>query len=470
MNEADSMRDRLPSIDLLMRQTESFEIPRLLRKRLIQEKLELWRESKRIPPAAELRPEIHQHLSSFLQCCLQPVINATGIVLHTNLGRAPLHAGMMQHLTRCTTSYSNLEMDLASGKRGARGMAAEKALAVLTQAEAATVVNNCAAALILILTGCRDGLRSEILVSRSELVQIGGGFRIPEILETAGVILKEVGTTNRTTCEDYRKAIHAQTAMILKVHQSNFFMEGFVTSPSIRELSSLAHEHALPMAVDLGSGALVETAVHFGIEAEPTPASIIQQGSDMVCFSGDKLMGGPQAGIIAGSTQWIKKLKTNPFFRALRADKMALGMLERTAMQHLEALHHPESHETPDLPGFNLLKTPIEKLRARAETIRQQSGLPEACIEIMETDAEIGGGTMPRTRLKSIALILRLPSCKPEQLAKRFRECTPPIVGYIHQKAFLLNLRSVFSKQDAMLVEAIRTVWKHTCNSDPGAA
>ena len=448
-----------------MRQTESISIPRLIRKRLIQDRLQQWRTSGEIPQ--NLDAVIEDDLKSFQQNRLQTVINGTGIVLHTNLGRAPFHQNLVNHLSKTALAYSNLEFDLATGKRGKRGLNVEKALAVLADAEAATVVNNCAAALVLMLNTCRSDSRNEVIVSRSELVQIGGGFRVPEILETAGVTLKEVGTTNRTTLQDYAKAISNRTALILKVHQSNFYMDGFVETPSVDALAQLAVKNEIPFGFDLGSGALIDTQSSFGIEPEPTPASIIAQGAHMVCFSGDKLMGGPQAGVLAGSTQWIGKLKSNPFFRALRADKLVLAALEHTVTQHLQAQDNPESPKTPELPAYHLLSQTIEQLQTRAEAMLGLTALPKEVLRIEETEAEVGGGTMPKTRMPSMALTFCPPGIKPERVAQYFRENDPPIVGYLRNNALQLNLRTIFPDQESIVIECLKKAWEHFGVSEP---
>lgn len=467
MAPSDSNRRRLPSIDAMMQRTESLGIPRLIRKRLIQERIEQWRGSGSIPDESEIQTILDHDLKRFQRGRLQTVINATGIVLHTNLGRAPLPKDLADHLAASVLTYSNLEFDLDTGKRGKRGLNVEKSLAVLAKTEAATVVNNCAAALVLMLNTCRTESRNEIIVSRSELVQIGGGFRVPEILESAGVILKEVGTTNRTTLADYEKAIGQPTAMILKVHQSNFFMDGFVESPSAQTLAQLAEKNRIPFGFDLGSGALVDTKSSFNIDLEPTPASMATQGVHMVCFSGDKLMGGPQAGIIAGTNNWIGKLKSNPFFRALRADKLVLAALELTLNKHLEAHDDPESPSIPVLPAYELLGQSMDQLRSKAESIIQHAALPESILKMEETETEVGGGTMPRTRMPSVALTFHLPETKPEHIANFFRENDPPIIGYLRNNELHLNLRTVFPHQEADVVACINNAWTHFGNQTP---
>ena len=458
MNQSDSNRRRPPSIDSLLRKTDSYPIPRLLRKRLIQDLLRVWQQEHSLPDTDFIEAAIGSHLESIEKGHLQPVINATGVVLHTNMGRAPFHMDLCVHVNQSLIGYNSLELDLNTGKRGKRGALVEKALAVLTGSESATVVNNCASALILILSACKLTDRREVLVSRSELVQIGGGFRIPEILESAGLQLKEIGTTNRTHINDYKKSITDETALILKVHQSNFYMDGFVESASIKDLAELAKSQQIPFAVDLGSGALIHTASHFGIEEEPTPESIVQKGADMVCFSGDKLMAGPQAGIIVGKETWIERLKSNPFFRALRPDKMALSALEFTVQKHLESKNDPESPKLPDLPAYELLSQSRQNLKDRADAILKASNCRTVDLNIIETDSEVGGGTMPRTRMASIAIEVNIQSIKPDTIARSFRECHPPVIGCVQQGSFRLNLRTIFSDQDETISACIQQI------------
>jgi L-seryl-tRNA(Ser) seleniumtransferase len=458
MNQEPPYRRRPPSIDSLLRETDSYPIPRLLRKRLLQDLIRRWQEEDALPDAPQMQAAVHSHLKSIEKKQLQPVINATGVVLHTNLGRAPFSMELCNQITQSLVGYNNLELDLNSGKRGKRGVHIEKALAVLSGSESATVVNNCAAALILILNACKTAIRSEVLVSRSELVQIGGGFRIPEILESAGVHLKEIGTTNRTELNDYKKSITDKTALILKVHQSNFYMDGFVESASIKELAGLAKKQQIPFAVDLGSGALIHTESYFGIEEEPSPESMIKQGVDMVCFSGDKLMAGPQAGVIAGRDTWIGRLKSNPFFRALRPDKMALSALEFTVSKHLESKDDPESPKLPDLPAYYLLSQSKQALQQRADALLKTTRCSVAKLTIINTDSEIGGGTMPRTRMGSVAIVVNIPNVKADAIAKSFRDCHPPIMGYVHQGTFRLNLRTIFPYQDESIAACIHQV------------
>ena len=390
------------------------------------------------------------------------MINGTGIVVHTNLGRSPLPQGAGETLRNVASSYNNLELDLTTGDRGTRGAYLERALAVLCQAEAATIVNNCAAALVLIVRhfvhreldrfkrSSSPATKPEAIISRGELVQIGGGFRIGEILEGSGAKLREVGATNKTTLADYARAIGKQTALILKVHRSNFFMSGFVESPSTAQLAVLARKKRVPFVEDLGSGALIATeqiGLHYH---EPTPTEALKDGADLVCFSGDKLFGGPQAGIIVGKKRLIAALKSEPLFRALRCDKLVLAALQTTVDLHLNQV-------TSEIPALALLQIPKDELRARAAAmVTRLQGLPVK-ITIGSGAAKIGGGTLPRSILPSITLDFLPEACSVQNFARALRRSVPPVIGYIGDGRFKLDLRTIFSHQDDLVIDAMRT-------------
>ncbi|HEY2801890.1 MAG TPA: L-seryl-tRNA(Sec) selenium transferase, partial [Chthoniobacterales bacterium] len=311
--------------------------------------------------------------------------------------------------------------------------------------EAATVVNNCAAALVLIVRHFTKK-KPEVIVSRGELVQIGGGFRIGEIIAASGARLREVGATNQTTQEDYAVAIAPESGLILRVHQSNFFMSGFADAPPNDEIAKLARARRVPFVADLGSGALVATE-KFGLtEHEPTPSEILRHGADLVCFSGDKLLGGPQAGIIAGKARHIAALKREPLFRALRCDKLIFAALEATVDAHLRK-------DWAEIPVLALLETSLDDLRARANAFVRQ--LAPLKLRIVETKGEIGGGTLPRSVLRSIALEITSPSFSPDELAERLRLRSPAVVGYIVRGNFRIDLRTVFPTQDEALLRAL---------------
>jgi len=354
-------------------------------------------------------------------------------------------------ISRVAGHYTNVELDLVTGARGGRAAYLERALARLCQAEAATVVNNCAAALILILRHF-TAAKPEVVISRGELVQIGGGFRIPEILEASGAVLREVGTTNKTSLRDYERAIGPRTGLLLKVHRSNFFMGGFVESADTTELAALARRKRVPLVEDLGSGALTPTEQFGGLEHERMPGECLRQGVELICFSGDKLLGGPQSGIIAGKARRVAALKREPFFRALRCDKMVLSGLQTVMEQYLQSGKEP----VPAIPLHALLTLSLASLEARGQRmVEALQGLP-ASIQLVKGTARVGGGTQPRARLDSMALAVRPEGLKLETLAERMRRSTSPVVGHVAGNAFLLDLRTIFDWQDEVVVEVLR--------------
>jgi len=356
-------------------------------------------------------------------------------------------------LQSIAANYNNLEFDLTGGVRGGRAAYLEHNLALVCGAEAATVVNNCAAALVLILRHFTSGERKEVIISRGELIQIGGGFRIPEILEASGAKLREIGTTNKTALDDYGRTVGKQTAMILKVHRSNFFMGGFVESPATEEIAALATKKRLPLVEDLGSGAVVTTEELTDIEHEPTPAEVLKRGVDLVCFSGDKLFGGPQAGIIAGKAKWVAALRKEPFFRALRCDKLILSALQTTVDLYLNG------QATESVPALVMLRTSNEDLLARARRILTALEALPMKSAIGGGKAQIGGGTLPRSSIPSITLDLQPLNIPLDDFAARLRAETPPVIGYIADGRYKLDLRTVFPRQDENLFQAIHHVF-----------
>jgi L-seryl-tRNA(Ser) seleniumtransferase len=319
---------------------------------------------------------------------------------------------------------------------------------VLCAAEAATVVNNNAAALVLLLRHFCQPDKKDVIISRGELIQIGGGFRIPEILESSGARLCEVGTTNKTSLADYARALTSRTALVLSVHRSNFFMDGFVASPSTADIAAVAHKKRVPFVQDLGSGATFDTSAVVGLEPEPTPAALIRKGVDAVCFSGDKLLGGPQAGIIVGRSRIIAALKREPLFRAFRCDKLILASLEATVDLHLAG--------GAGVPLVDMLHVKIAEMTARAARIvAALGGLPLSAKEGIG-HAQIGGGALPRSTLPSVTVDLKHNTLAPQELAVRLRAQPIPVVGYVARAVLKLDLRTVFPRQDVLLVAAIR--------------
>jgi L-seryl-tRNA(Ser) seleniumtransferase len=408
------------------------------------------------PPAFEAAVRrVRTKLESLARTRLQSVINGTGVMIHTNLGRAPLSPAAGDRLRDIACHYNNLEFDLDTGERGRRGAFPETAMAVLTGAEAATVTNNCAAALVLILRHLAGGDRREVIISRGQLVEIGGGVRVPEIMETSGAVLKEVGTTNRVTLEDYRKAITPQTALILRVHRSNFYMEGFVGEPETAELCALGRQYALPVVEDLGSGAMVNIDDLAPVEHEPTPREVLAHGVDLVCFSGDKLFGGPQAGIICGRASLIAGIRKDPMFRALRCDKLILAALQETV---LEYLRHSRGEGMARLPLLEMLACGQDQLAPRGEAIVAALGdEPGLAASVGQGMSRCGGGTMPRSSQPSTTVDIKPARGSVAELARRLRQGTPAVTGYIEDGLLRFDLRTVFPLQDGALIAALRS-------------
>ncbi len=446
---------QLPSVETLAKRlTGESDLPRPLVTGFVKRRLSEWRTRLAEGEAADrasIEQEIQSGLKDFSSSRLQPVINATGVIIHTNLGRSPLGQRASETLSEVATGYSNLEFNLLDGKRGKRAGYLETALAVLLETEAATAVNNCAAALVLTLRTLISSEKNEVIVSRGELVEIGGGFRIPEVLETSGAKLVEVGATNKTHLKDYADAISDRTALILKVHRSNFYLEGFTDEPDVTEISSLAHNHGIPLVEDLGSGAVMNTDQLAPIDHEPTPQDALRNGIDLVIFSGDKLLGGPQAGIIAGNADLVERIKSEPFFRAVRCDKLILTVLQECIDDYLAC----KGETKPSIPVLDFLSTPMEELRIRAEEISSQLKDLSFPVSIVETLSRTGGGTMPRAEIPSIALEITSVGSSLEKLARILRCGDPAIVGYVSGEKFLLNLRTVFPSQDQSIVNAL---------------
>lgn len=445
---ARSRRD-IPSVERTVSELGDCGLPRPVLVAVARRELAAIRLENEVPDFASVVARIRAPVNEMRLAKIQPVINGTGILIHTNFGRAPLGGEVLESLREVASNYSNLEYALTSGERGKRASYLEHNLALLCGAEAATVVNNCAAALILIVRHF-TGRKREVVISRGEIIQIGGGFRIPEILKASGAKLHEVGTTNKTALEDYAAAVGPETAMILKVHRSNFFMGGFVEAPSTEALAQLARARRVPFVEDLGSGAIVPTEKLAEIEHEPMPNETLKRGADLVCFSGDKLFAGPQAGVIAGKRRHVSALKRNPFFRALRCDKLILTALQTTVDLHLQG-------QISDLPGLAMLQLKKETLRARAEhllVLLRDLPLQSA---IGTGAAQVGGGTLPRAEISSVTLDLSPEKMSLEDFASRLRTGSPPVIGYIANREFKLDLRTVFPRQDEQLAAVIRT-------------
>ena len=366
------------------------------------------------------------------------VVNASGTILHTNLGRALLSEAAAAAVERAARHPVNLEFDLARGKRGQREAEVESLLTALTGAEAAAVVNNNAAAVLLGLNTLADG--KQAIVSRGELIEIGGSFRIPEIMAKSGAVLKEVGTTNRTHPRDYAEAIDEGAGVLLKVHTSNYRVVGFAAEVDLGDLAAIGREHGVPVMEDLGSGALVDLA-GLGLPREPLAAERVALGADVVTFSGDKVLGGPQAGLVVGRKAWIDRMNRNPLKRALRCDKLTLAALEATLRSYLQS---PDPwDEIPTLRTFRLSPEALEERgRKLLPLLRERLG-PEYTLDLVDSTCQIGSGALPTEEIPSRAIAVRNRGMSAEQVARVFRQADPPIVGRIHDDRFLLDLRSV---------------------------
>ena len=389
---------------------------------------------------------------------LIPVLNATGVILHTNLGRAPLSEPALRAIVDVASGYSNLEFDLETGNRGRRDRHVEplllRALSSITgqpgeqigQTWSVAVVNNCAAATFLALNSLAEG--GEVLVSRGELVEIGGGFRVPDILRKAGVILREVGTTNRTRVADYAEAINGHTRMILRVHQSNFKMEGFTEKPELSELIDLGRRANLPVFEDQGTGLMISLE-SVGVKEESSLLDSFRKAPDLIAASGDKLLGGPQCGLLLGRRDLLDRIRANPLFRALRVDKLTYAALEATVLSYA-------SHQEELIPVVRMLRIPEDDLRRRCEAIRREIASETLEISVVPVKSVIGGGTTPGAALNSFALSLRHRVHPPSGLLAALRRQTPPVIGRVQDDCVLLDLRTVPPEQDRVLAVALR--------------
>ena len=432
---SDKLRS-IPSVDRLVNELGQTRLPRRLVTQLTRELLQGLRVKGAVQDLAGILGQLKRVVDDMEAKRLQPVINGTGIGLHTNLGRAPMAAKALGELQAVASGYCNLEFQLSSGKRGQRGAYLEHCLKLLLECEDVAVVNNCAAGLLLVLNDLVREERPEVIISRGELVQIGGGFRIPDVLVSSGAQMVEVGTTNRTDLNDYEQAISDRTGLIMMVHRSNFSMRGFVDSPRLGELVELGQKHGVPVVYDQGSGALLDTARFDGLEHETTAKEALEQGVDLVCMSGDKLLGGPQAGLVCGRANWVVRLKKNPLYRALRCDKLRLAALQSTIEAYLNRCES-------DIPIYTGLVADRSRLRARAQSLADGCAADGWSLQVETTVVEMGGGTLPESQIPSVALTLRSERCKPEAIARRLRLGHPPIVGYVANDRYWIDFLTI---------------------------
>lgn len=445
-------RRALPSIERLLQSEAAHPLLELHPRPVVAEALrQVLAEIRAGPdgPVSELVliSRAANHLAQLMRGSLRPIINATGVILHTNLGRAPLGKAARAAMEAIACGYSTLEYDLEAGERGSRHDHLTPLLQRLTGAEAALVVNNNASSVLLALTALAAG--QEVVISRGQLVEIGGGFRIPDVLRQSGARLVEVGTTNRTYVDDYRSAISEAAAMLLRVHPSNFQVTGFVHTTPLAELVELARAHSLLVVDDLGSGSLLATE-RFGLAHEPMVQESVAAGADLVCFSGDKLLGGPQAGILVGKEATIAALCRHPLMRALRPDKGTIAALYATL------LHYDRGEGEREIPVWRMIATPTSDLEARGEIILDRAAIEGAGL--IASEATIGGGSLPGETLASRAIALRPIAASPQRLSEQLRRLDPPIIGHIADERVVLDLRTVAPDEDDLLVAALRAV------------
>jgi L-seryl-tRNA(Ser) seleniumtransferase len=461
---------RIPSLDELLRQencaalvagnghTAVADAARAVLARL-RDEIAAHLDEKELQLALEGIPAaIEKKLRSALAPSLRSVVNASGVVLHTNLGRAPLAAAALERIQELGSGYSNLEFDLAAGRRGKRDSHADNLFAALFEQQlgeaaqklATIVVNNNAAAVLLALNSLAEG--GEAIVSRGELVEIGGSFRIPEVMAKAGATLREVGTTNRTRLSDYEAAISDRTRVLLRVHRSNFHMLGFTEQPALRDLVRLGHKYKIPVIEDLGSGALLDLH-QFGISGEPDVATSLRSRVDVVTYSGDKLLGGPQAGILTGKKELIQKIRKNPLFRALRVDKLTYAALEATLGAYIR-------QDLDSIPALRMLRLSTEEIRSRAEALVLKLGESSKLqLEIIPGESVIGGGAAPAARLQTVVIAVSAEGMSAEELARALRQSQPlPIVARVEEGRVLLDLRTVFPAQDPYVASRLQSL------------
>ena len=403
---------------------------------------------------ANLPQAVARHLSRSMEFSLKPVINATGVILHTNLGRAPLAASAIQRIAEVAGGYSNLEFNIAAGERGKRDVHVERLFSRLLNQDGVTgirtvVVNNCAAAVMLALNTLAEG--GEVIVSRGELVEIGGSFRVPDVMAKSGALLREVGTTNRTRLADYEKAITEKTRLLLRVHRSNFAIIGFTEQPSLEELATLGRKHNIPVMEDLGGGALLQLRA-LGVNESGVMDSL-RAGADLITYSGDKMLGGPQAGLLSGREELIKCVRSNPLFRALRVDKLIYAALEATLLAYIR-----QNHDA--IPFVRMMRLTAPEICARAEALQARlSGATHLKTTIISGESLVGGGSAPTSSLPTCLLALTADSLSADELSARLRRHNPPIVARVEDGRVLLDLRTVFGHaEEAEIARALRSV------------
>jgi L-seryl-tRNA(Ser) seleniumtransferase len=456
--EKQKLLSGLPSVDELLKSPSGLQwlagFPRRIVVEAVRTVVAARREAILGGAAADLSLEaidgdIQEQLRILSSFSLRRVINATGIVIHTNLGRSVLSERILGNVVNAAAGYSNLEYDLAAGRRGQRHTHTQRLLSEITGAEDAMIVNNNAAAVLLCLNSLAKG--REVIVSRGELVEIGGSFRVPDVMSASGACLREVGTTNKTHLHDYANAVNENTALLLKVHQSNYRITGFTEDVKIAEILDLGKQHDLPVMYDLGSGCLVDLRP-YGIHDEPSVPELVKTGVDILTFSGDKLLGGPQGGIIVGRKKYLERLRKNPLARAVRVDKFTIAAFEATLMEYLD----PDNAKKA-IPTLRMLFQPPGEVRARARRIA--SGLrrmvAQEKFEVVRDASKAGGGSLPQAEFETFAVSIRPAALSVNELDERLRNCSPPVVGRIRGNALLLDARTISNHEVQPLVKAV---------------
>jgi L-seryl-tRNA(Ser) seleniumtransferase len=442
-----SLRD-LPSVDQLLQTSQAQEWIAVCGRPLTLEAVRStlddirtrFRAGDGLPEHAALLTKIGQRIAEWTAPSLRPVINASGVILHTNLGRAPLSHAALQAVQAAAQGYSNLEYDLDKGRRGSRLVHAEALLQHLTGAQAALVVNNNAAAVLLALTALAR--RRAVVISRTQLVEIGGGFRVPDVMKQSGARLVEIGATNRVHLNDYQAALEESPALFLRAHRSNFRLLGFTSEPQLAEIATLAHDASLPLVDDLGSGVLLDTAC-YGLAHEPTVQESLAAGADLVCFSGDKLLGGPQAGIIVGRADLVAKLKKHPLARAIRADKLCLAALSATL------LHYLKDEAEVMIPVWRMISMPAAHMGQRAAAWAQALGRGE----VIAGESTVGGGSLPGETLPTF--LLAISGRGPDRLLAHLHKASPAVIARLQDERVVFDPRTVLPEEEADLLKAI---------------
>ncbi len=387
--------------------------------------------------------DAESRLSAWTKPTLRPVINATGVILHTNLGRAPLSNATIKAMNEVSLGYSNLEFDLETGKRGSRLIHAETVLKRLTGAEAAVVVNNNASAVLLVLSALAS--KKRVIIARSQLVEIGGGFRVPDVMKQSGAKLVEVGTTNKVRLSDYEEALAEASGLVMRAHRSNFKLIGFTEEPELKQIVNIAHKHETFFVDDLGSGSFVDTS-KYGMDHEPMVQESLAAGADVICFSGDKLLGGPQAGIIVGKADLVAKIKKHPLARAVRADKTSLAGITATL------LHYLKDEAEREIPIWKMISMPLDEVKARAENWASELGAGS----VAKNEATVGGGSLPGESFPSYVLSLSVKS--PDKFLKKLREQNPSVIARTENDKILFDPRTVLPEQDQLLITILHSL------------